>query len=75
MSEEVDQDNDRDVKNLTLLNQGTLRMSHSKICILHWLYDHQYITTALIIINIAYSSALPMASFEINYIFMLMDHR
>jgi hypothetical protein len=35
MSEEVDQDNDRDVKNLTLLNQGTLRMSHSKICILH----------------------------------------
>lgn len=55
MSEEVDQDNDRDVKNLTLLNQGTLRMSHSKICILHWLYDHQYITTALIIINIAYS--------------------
>ena len=28
MSEEADQDSDRDVKNLTLLSQGTLRMSH-----------------------------------------------
>jgi hypothetical protein len=32
MNEEVDQDTDRDIKNLTLLNQGTLRMSHLKIC-------------------------------------------
>ena len=32
MNEEMDQDSDRDIKNLTLLNQGTLRMSHLKIC-------------------------------------------
>lgn len=28
MSEEVEPDSDRDLKNLTLLSQGTLRMSH-----------------------------------------------
>jgi hypothetical protein len=33
MNEEVDQDSDRDVKNLTLLSQGTLRMSHSAVCL------------------------------------------
>jgi hypothetical protein len=30
MNEEVDQDTDRDIKNLTILNQRTLRMSHLK---------------------------------------------
>jgi len=31
--EEMDQDSDRDVKNLTLLSQGTLRMSHTTVCL------------------------------------------
>jgi hypothetical protein len=31
--EEVEQDSDRDVKNLTLLIQGTLRMSHHIVCL------------------------------------------
>jgi len=31
--EEMEQDSDRDVKNLTLLSQGTLRMSHSTVCL------------------------------------------
>lgn len=32
--EEMEQDNDRDAKNLTLLSQGTLRMSHLQVCLL-----------------------------------------
>ncbi len=31
--EEMEQDSDRDVKNLTLLSQGTLRMSHQVVCL------------------------------------------
>jgi hypothetical protein len=31
--EEMEQDSDRDVKNLTLLSQGTLRMSHLSLCL------------------------------------------
>jgi hypothetical protein len=32
MGEEAEQDSDRDLNSLSLLNQGTLRMSHLKIC-------------------------------------------
>ena len=32
MGEEVEKEGEKDVKNLALLNQGTLRMSHIKIC-------------------------------------------
>jgi len=35
LNEETEPDAERDVKNISLLNQGTLRMSHTKIC-LHW---------------------------------------
>jgi len=33
LNEETDPDVERDVKNVSLLNQGTLRMSHIKVCL------------------------------------------
>ena len=32
MKEENEQDSEKDVTSLTLVNQGTVRMSHGKIC-------------------------------------------
>ena len=32
MNEDADPDCEKDVKNLSLINQGTLRMSHVKVC-------------------------------------------
>ena len=33
ISEDSEQEQEKDVKNLALINQGTVRMSHIKICL------------------------------------------